>query len=917
MSTASPHNTAAPSLGALLHQLLEAEVRAEEAETRAQTAEQAAESATERATSAEARVADLTYQVAAQEKIIAALMARVGSLTRRLAAASTRPEQLALQLELEAVQRRLDELNHEKFGQKSERRGRPPGSPAKEKPARKPKTGHGPRPQPRLPREPQTHLLDEADRVCPNCLPPRPLLPLKGRTDDSEEVTVVERTFKVILHRNQLYGCKRCGHIEAALGPERHIPGGRYSTEFAATVAVDKYRDHLPLARQAQRMAEAGLEVTRQTLWDQIAALYVLLLPCYLALQARILESDVVFADETWWRYIQKGGSKRWWIWVVADGLRVFFLLAATRGQAAALELLRGYDGIVMADRYVVYESLEKAKTKSGGEQLDLYAGDEESEGLPMPDYTLAACWMHARRGFVKSARQGEAQADFALDLIAELYAIEAKAEARVLDITDPDSRQAALLETRRHLRDVESRGVIERLRIWLEGVPTIPGLPLHEAVRWVTNGWVQLTRFLEDPKIPLDNGEAERAARTGALGRRVHGGSRSVRGTQVAALFYSLVESCRVVGVDARAYLIEASRRALADRGSVFLPEDYAGLLADRAAEERRAATAASDGATWTEAETEPAAGVAGELRRESGAEAEPAAETWSDAPAAAQTVVEDVFDAETEPDADVVPDPLEVPGAGVEPSAEAIPVVPAVTVAVAASAVVAETGAETEPIAAIEPDDTSASGAGAEPAAETTRSAEVASVVEVVPGADVEPFGVSTSPAEVDAVAAPVVVDETGVETEPIADVEPDDVSCSVAAPEPAGETASVATAVTGVDGERDTPASTRLVALTLTMLVALVLAGFVALASIGAEVRATAATTQTAEVGSAAPAGADAAAGPTAKNEIGVVTEYGGDGEPIAASASIAASVPAIVAAPPCTDEPGAGAKFGFTL
>ena len=87
-------------------------------------------------------------------------------------------------------------------------------------------------------------------------------------------------------------------------------------------------------------MGEAGLVVTRQTLWDQIEQLYVLLLPSYLALQTRILESEVVYADETSWRFMKKGSTRRWWVWGATDGRRVFFLLAPTRGQAAARELL-------------------------------------------------------------------------------------------------------------------------------------------------------------------------------------------------------------------------------------------------------------------------------------------------------------------------------------------------------------------------------------------------------------------------------------------------------------------------------------------------------------------------------------------------------------------------------------------------
>jgi transposase len=532
--------------------------------------------------SMEHKLREIAQQAAAQDKLINLLMDRIVSLTRRLAEARNRPEQLALEFELKAVQRQLDNLNRDKFAQSSERRGRPKDAPKKEKPPKKEQTGHGPTPQPGLEMEPKHHKMDDADCICPKCMPPRRLVPWEGKTLDSEEITVFERVFKLILHQRQIYRCEKCGHIETALGPEK-FPGGRYSLDFAATVADDKYNNALPLSRQARIMGEQGLVVTSQTLWDQLGMLYALLLPTYLILQQRILESEVVYVDETTWRLMKKGKSKKWWVWVITDGRRVFFLLAPTRGQGAARQLLGDYDGIVMADRYKVYETLEKERTKNGGQQLVLSLDGEPPKAVPTPDYTLVACWMHGRRGFIKAERQGEEAAETALDWIAQLYAIEARAQQEVEHILDPTQREAALLAVRERLRQSESRPVIARLRQWLDEVKCIPTLPLDKAIQWLDNGWEQLIRFLDDPRIPLDNGLAERVIRWVVLGRKTYAGSRSEKGTQVAALFYSLRESCRLSQVSFREYLVEAGRRALRDRESVFLPEDYAKMLAEQ----------------------------------------------------------------------------------------------------------------------------------------------------------------------------------------------------------------------------------------------------------------------------------------------------------------------------------------------
>jgi transposase len=84
---------------------------------------------------------------------------------------------------------------------------------------------------------------------------------------------------------------------------------------------------------------------------------------------------------------------------------------------------------------------------------------------------------------------------------------------------------------------------------------------------------WRGLTRFLADPRIALDNNATERALRGMVGGRKNHYGSRSKRGTEVAALFYSLIESTKLCGVEPKAYLLYATRAALETPGTVTLP--------------------------------------------------------------------------------------------------------------------------------------------------------------------------------------------------------------------------------------------------------------------------------------------------------------------------------------------------------
>lgn len=97
----------------------------------------------------------------------------------------------------------------------------------------------------------------------------------------------------------------------------RRFPGGRYSIPFAVDIAIAKYTEHLPLARQVKQLKRYGLIVNSSTLWDQLFALYHHLVPTYEAISSYVLEAPVLGADETWWRLMGKGRTKSWWVWTV------------------------------------------------------------------------------------------------------------------------------------------------------------------------------------------------------------------------------------------------------------------------------------------------------------------------------------------------------------------------------------------------------------------------------------------------------------------------------------------------------------------------------------------------------------------------------------------------------------------------
>jgi transposase len=309
--------------------------------------------------SSETRV-DVLRQVALlQQQEIERLHTRIVELVAELATARGQDAHAALQQELVHLQEQLAATRHKLFGRSSERRtpdsgsasagsGSTSGTPESAPPTARP--GHGPRTQPSLPHVERIHTLDLPDQACPRC--GGALAPMDGQFEDHEEVDVVERSYRIVRHRRQKYrcGCGQC--VETALGPDKLIRGGRYSIDFAVQVAVAKYLDHLPLARQVRQMARAGLIVESQTLWDQLHALARHLEPSYQALHGYVLEAAVIGADETTWPLLDSNTSKRWYAWAAVREDAVIYRIAGSRSADAAQALLGDYRGVVMCDGY-------------------------------------------------------------------------------------------------------------------------------------------------------------------------------------------------------------------------------------------------------------------------------------------------------------------------------------------------------------------------------------------------------------------------------------------------------------------------------------------------------------------------------------------------------------------------------------
>ena len=159
-----------------------------------------------------------------------------------------------------------------------------------------------------------------------------------------------------------------------------------------------------------------------------------------------------------------------------------------------------------------------------------------------------------------------EAEVDFPAALILrgwiqDLYRIDARATS---------------VEERGRMRATESTTVLEKMKTWMHEQRVLATTTFGAAIRYTLKNWERLTVFVRDPLVWLDNNPTERGLRGPVVGRRNHFGSKSARGTVVAATMYSLVESAKVARVDPVAYLVEVATRAKRTPGSVLLPADF-----------------------------------------------------------------------------------------------------------------------------------------------------------------------------------------------------------------------------------------------------------------------------------------------------------------------------------------------------
>ncbi len=369
--------------------------------------------------------------------------------------------------------------------------------------------------------------------------------------DISEKLDYTPGVFTVERHIRGKWVCRNCETLIQAPVPAHVIDKGIPTAGLLATVLVNKFADHLPLYRQEQIFARAGLAIPRSTLGAWVGACGVQLQPLVDALQQEMLQQDVLHADETPVQMLSpgKGTTHRAYLWAYTatqfSELRaVIYDFASSRAGEHARAFLGGWHGKLVCDDYGGY----KASFQQG--------------------ITEIGCAAHARRKFYElHANHSSEVAKQALPFFAALYDVERDAAA-----LDADARY--------QLRQHRAKPVCDAFHEWLVTHRKLvsDGSAIAKALDYSLKRWEALTRYLYDGGVPIDNNWVENQIRPWAIGRNNWLFAGSLRAGQRAAAVMSLIRSAQLNGHEPHAYLKDVLTRLPTHRNS-----DIASLLPHR----------------------------------------------------------------------------------------------------------------------------------------------------------------------------------------------------------------------------------------------------------------------------------------------------------------------------------------------
>jgi transposase len=387
-----------------------------------------------------------------------------------------------------------------------------------------------------LPVEEILYELPEEERVCPAC---EGALHEMGE-DVRNEIKIIPAVIVRVRHLRKKYACRHCQNEEistpilTAPMPVTAFPNSLASPSAVAHIMCQKFVEASPLYRQEAALQRMGFQLSRQTMANWMLAGAAWLQKLFDRLLFHLRKRPILHADETTLQVLKEEGrapQSTSYLWLYRSGRDgppiVLFEYQQTRAGEHPRKFLKGFRGFLHVDGYIGYEGL--------------------------PDVTLVGCFAHARRKFTDAInvlpaperKKGKTTAHEGLAFCNQLFDIE-----RDLHDLTPEERFAA--------RDLRSRAVLEKFRLWLDALEgkVLPKSKLGEALTYCRNQWEKLQGFLLDGRLELDNNRSERAMKPFVIGRKNWLFANTPRGAKSSAIIYSLVETAKENGLVPFLYL-------------------------------------------------------------------------------------------------------------------------------------------------------------------------------------------------------------------------------------------------------------------------------------------------------------------------------------------------------------------------
>lgn len=500
--------------------------------------------ATRRADEAEAKLANAHARESATEAVIAHLKLQIAKLRReQFGASAERTRRLLEQMELQLEDLEADAAEDDLAAEAAATKATTVTAFERKRPAKKPFPEH-------LPRE---RVVIPAPCSCPACGSGR--LSKLGE-DVTETLEVIPRAWKVIQTVREKFSCRDCEKITQPPAPFHVVPRGWAGPSFLAMLLFEKYGQHQPLNRQAERFAREGVPLSTSTLADQVGAAAFALMPLYRLIEAHVLAAERLHGDDTTVPVLAKGktDTARLWVYVRddrpfagADPPAALFHYSRDRRGEHPRTHLASWSGILQADAYGGYG--------------ELYAAGRQ------PGTVLeAGCFAHARRKFFELADvAAAARRKSRNERAGTIYPIALEAVQRLDTLFDIERGLGGKSAAERlAVRQELSAPFIAELHVWLTNqfAKLSRNHDLAKAMNYMLRRWNAFTRFLDDGRVCITNNAAERALRCVPLGRKAWLFCGSDRGGQRAATLYTLIQTARLNDVDPQAWLADILAR-------------------------------------------------------------------------------------------------------------------------------------------------------------------------------------------------------------------------------------------------------------------------------------------------------------------------------------------------------------------